>query len=201
MINAESDQQKLKKTQFWNRFQLIMILVVFTAPILGAFVYKPSGFMNYGDIYNPARKVDNLALVNRSNEEVGLDSFRRHWVLLVPAKGICEKKCQDNIIKIERLRFMQNNDMARIRSVFLHTQLEFNALRELESKHTQVEIFQVALAHFDEWTKVLMIEGLEEQYLERFYIIDPVGNLMMSYPFNADPDFIKKDIKRLLKIG
>jgi len=38
-----------------------------------------------------------------------------------------------------------------------------------------------------------------EAQLNRFYIIDPAGNLIMSYPATAEPNYIMKDIKRLLK--
>ena len=34
---------------------------------------------------------------------------------------------------------------------------------------------------------------------ERLYLIDPLGNLMMSYARTADPKGIIKDLSRLLK--
>jgi hypothetical protein len=35
----------------------------------------------------------------------------------------------------------------------------------------------------------------------RSYIVDPLGNLMMSYPPDADPRGILKDLKRLLRLS
>jgi cytochrome oxidase Cu insertion factor (SCO1/SenC/PrrC family) len=37
------------------------------------------------------------------------------------------------------------------------------------------------------------------QAAERVYIIDPLGNLMMYYPPDADPSGMLKDLKKLLK--
>ena len=34
-----------------------------------------------------------------------------------------------------------------------------------------------------------------------FLIMDPLGNLMMRYPRDADPSKIKKDVIKLLKVS
>ena len=187
------------KTRFWNRVQLILILVVFIAPIAGAFLYKPKGFINYGDIYVPVRPVDNLVMQG-SDGPVEMDSFRRKWVMLVTARGECSQRCEDNILKVRQLRFMQNNNMLRIRSVFIHTGLPDEIANDLAAKYSPVESYRVAPQDFENWTRVLRLPDVpEEAQVDRFYIIDPAGNLMMSYPADAEPSLIKKDIKRLLK--
>ena len=198
MTKTHPNDAKLKKTQFWNRVQLIMILVVFAAPIVGAFFYKPTGFTNYGDIYTPVRQVENLVMTGVDGD-IELDSFRRQWIFLVTANGACDQKCENNILKIRQLRFMQNNDMLRIRTVFLHTELDNDFAADLRAKYSPVETYNVSLEQFNEWTKVLQVDLPDQEQINRTYIIDPAGNLMMSYPPDADPNFIKEDIKRLLK--
>ena len=194
-----TDQSQIRKTQFWNRLQMLMILVVFAAPVLGAFFYQPSAFNNYGDIYTPVRPVDNL-LMKGSDGVVELDSLRRRWVFLVTASETCAKACEDNILKMRQLRFMQNNNMTRIRTVFLHTQLPLEVSDELAKKYSPIENYQVAPTDYARWTQVLKLSDVpDEAQRDRLYIIDPAGNLMMSYPASADPSLIKKDIKRLLK--
>lgn len=198
MADSDTNNPQLKKTQFWNRVQLILVLIVFAAPIVGAFFYKPSGFINYGDIYTPVRPVENLQM-NGSQGSVELDSLRRQWVFLVTANGDCSQQCEDNILKIRQLRFMQNNDMTRIRTVFLHTNLDQAIASDLAAKYSPVETYGTSQQDYLQWTEILKL-GQHDQSKERgFYIIDPAGNLMMSYPFDADPNFIKEDIKRLLK--
>lgn len=199
MTDAKNDIVVDSKTLFWNRVQLLMILAVFIAPIAGAFLYKPKAFNNYGDIYTPVRPVANLLMTGQDGE-VELDSFRRQWVFLVTANSKCEQACEDNILKIRQLRFMQNNDMTRIRTVFMHTQLLPETAADLAAKYRPIEAYSVPFAEYDEWTEVLQIpDAPVEAQQDRLYIIDPTGNLMMSYPASADPNIIKKDIKRLLK--
>lgn len=178
---------------------MILIFLVFTAPIVGAYFYKPTSFNNYGDIYNPARPVSNLALQGKEGM-VELDSFRRQWIFLVAVKDSCSKACEDNILKMRQLRFMQNNDMTRIRTVFMHTGLEPAIAIDLAAKYSPIESYTVDTEPFLSWVKILELENApKEANIDRFYIIDPAGNLMMSYPPSADPNIIKKDIKRLLK--
>ena len=45
------------------------------------------------------------------------------------------------------------------------------------------------------WLPVEAGAGMEDH----IYMIDPLGNLMMRFPKNADPNKIKKDIAKLLK--
>jgi hypothetical protein len=41
----------------------------------------------------------------------------------------------------------------------------------------------------------------ERSVRDHIYIIDPLGNLMMRYPRDADPSKIKKDVVKLLKVS
>ena len=198
--NSEvSNDASVSKTQFWNRVQMLLVFVVFAAPVAGAFLYKPSSFNNYGDLYRPARPVANLEMQGQDGL-VELDSFRRQWILLVKANGECTKACEDNILKIRQLRFMQNNNMTRLRTVFIHTGLSDSIANDLDAKYSPIETYKVEKSNFDDWTQILKLDNAPiEAEKDRFYIIDPAGNLMMSYPATADPSAIQKDIKRLLK--
>lgn len=199
MNNTPNQPTSSRNSVFWNRVQLIMILVVFTAPIAGAFLYKPKSFNNYGDLYTPVRPVANLVMTGAEGP-VEMNAFRRQWVFLVTANGQCDQACEENLLKVRQLRFMQNNNMLRIRAVFLHTGLAEQVAGDLAAKYTPVESYSTPFNEYDEWTKVLKLENAPpEAQRNRFYIIDPAGNLMMSYPATADPNLIKKDIKRLLK--
>lgn len=187
------------KTQLWNRVQMILVFVVFAAPVVGAFLYKPTSFNNYGDLYRPARPVANLEMQGQDGR-VELDSFRRQWVLLVKASDECSNACEENILKIRQLRFMQNNNMTRLRTVFIHTGLSDAIASDLDAKYSPIETYKVEKSNFDDWTQVLKLDSAPiEAEKDRFYVIDPAGNLMISYPATADPGAIQKDIKRLLK--
>lgn len=197
--NTSSSAQKKTRSLFWNRVQIVMIFVVFAAPVIGAFIYKPSKFNNYGDIYSPVRLVENLSMQGAEGV-VELDSFRRQWIFLITANGECGDLCEKNLLKIRQIRFMQNNNMTRIRPVFIHTGLSTAVSEDLRAKYVPVENYAIERDDFEQWTKVLRLDDVpEEAQQDRFYVIDPAGNLMLSYPATAEPARIQKDIKRLLK--
>ena len=187
------------KTLFWNRVQMILVFVVFAAPVVGAFLYKPTSFNNYGDLYRPTRPVANLQMLGQDGP-VELDSFRKKWLFLVKADGVCSPACEANILKIRQLRFMQNNNMTRLRTLFMHTGMSQAVADDLDAKYNPIESYRVDKADFDQWTKVLKLDDApKEAEIDRFYIIDPAGSLIISYPASADPRAVQKDIKRLLK--
>lgn len=197
-----SNSSETTKVRFWNRVQLIMVLIIFSAPPLGAWLYMEYGdkkFSSYGDIYQPVKVVPNLLMID-GEKEVALDDFRRQWVFLTITDAECNQRCEENVIKVRQLRFMQNNDMSRIRSVFLHEGVNETLLSKFREKYTDVEIYTAKIDKLRQWAKVLQHnDELSTQTKNRFYIIDPAGNLVMSYPIDADPNYMKKDIKRLLK--
>lgn len=197
--NQPSSSEKTTRSQFWNRVQIVMIFLVFAAPVVGAFIYEPNKFNNYGDIYSPVRPVSNL-LMQGPDGVVELDSMRRQWIFLITAKGECTQACENNLLKIRQIRFMQNNNMLRIRPVFIHTGLSTAVGEDLRAKYVPVENYAIENRDFEQWAKVLRLDDVpEEAQQDRFYVIDPAGNLMLSYPATAEPARIQKDIKRLLK--
>jgi len=95
---------------------------------------------------------------------------------------------------------MQNNNMLRIRTVFLHNNLPKLVSDDLAAKYSPIESYSAVPADYEKWTQVLRLENAPaEAQMNRVYIIDPAGNLMMSYPAAAEPKQIQKDLKRLLK--
>jgi cytochrome oxidase Cu insertion factor (SCO1/SenC/PrrC family) len=43
------------------------------------------------------------------------------------------------------------------------------------------------------------VEGISMQGADNIYLVDPLGNLMMYYPSDADPRGMIQDLQRLLK--
>jgi cytochrome oxidase Cu insertion factor (SCO1/SenC/PrrC family) len=97
---------------------------------------------------------------------------------------------------------MQNQNMTRIRTVFLHTNMVPAIADDLVAKYSGIEGYAIDQQKLATWTEVLKRDSEDSVYQsDRIYIIDPAGNLVMSYPADADPSYMKKDIKRLLKVS
>jgi hypothetical protein len=89
---------------------------------------------------------------------------------------------------------MQGKEMERIERVWLITDeqpLETMLLRVNDGTH----MLRAPADTVARWLPVEEGARLEEH----IYLIDPLGNLMMRFPKNADPQKVKKDLAKLLK--
>ncbi len=203
MSKQNVNQTLDSKTVFWNRVQLIAIFVVFLAPIVGAFLYKPSQFNNYGDLYTPVRELSELSLVDVNTAYTSkLSDYADEdmWLFLVVAQGKCGTACEQSILNSRQLRAMQGKHLERLRSVFVYSGLSIDVARDLAKKYQPVEVYAADANELAQWATQLAPENIDgDDLVDRFYIVDSRGLLMISYPSDAEPKYINKDLKRLLK--
>ena len=196
-----NDYRPDAKTLFWNRVQLLAVLAVFLAPIVGAFVYKPSKFNNYGDLYTPARELAPLSLEGKD----GPTEFSRFkdqdlWAFTVIAQGECSQACERSILNSRQLRAMQGKHLERLRSVFIYSGLSDEVAQDLEKKYQPIQVFKADSAELAAWAAQLTPENVTgDSAQNRFYVVDSKGLLMISYPSDAEPKSVDKDLRRLLK--
>ena len=207
MTNQAHNNQVDAKTLFWNRFQLIAILVVFIAPIAGAFLYKPTKFNNYGDLYTPAPEITQLDLVGDDGET----QFSRYkandlWAFLVIVNGGCDQSCEKSILNARQIRAMQGKHLERLRTVLIYSNIDDALAQDLADKYQPLDLYKAQSSDLDQWSKQFEpqdngVNGANgaAQDEARFYVVDSKGLLMISYPSSADYKLVNKDLKRLLK--
>ena len=189
------------KTLFWNRVQLLAIFVVFLAPIAGAFLYKPTQFNNYGDLYTPAPNITPLSLTGRD----GNTEFARYknddlWAFLVIANGACSESCEQSILNARQLRAMQGKHLERLRTVLIYADMDDAMAQDLANKYQPLDLYRADGVELGDWQKQFVpTDVAADKLADRFYVVDSKGLLMISYPSDADYKLVNKDLKRLLK--
>jgi cytochrome oxidase Cu insertion factor (SCO1/SenC/PrrC family) len=188
-----------KKNGMWK---LYLVLAVCAAPILFSYltyyVIKPTSRSNYGTLLDPRlHPMPKLNSVLQGGDKQELDAYKGKWIMLQVSSSECGTACQNTLLTMRQLRLMQGKEMDRIERVVLITDqdpMTTNLLREYDGTH-----FLRVNAHGEQtlakWLPVE--EGGHVQ--DRIYLIDPLGNLMMRYPVDADPNKVKKDLSKLLK--
>jgi len=193
-------EQAAKAPQWAGRWKLLAVLFVCAAPLLFSYltyyVIKPTGRTNYGTLIDPRQHPIPPALgtVSLDGKPVALDSFKGKWVMLQVGAGDCQQACRDQLVAMRQLRLMQGKDMERVERVWLitdNTPLDTMLMRVIEGTH-MLRVPADALAR---WLPVEQGGNMADH----MYLIDPLGNLMMRFPKNADPAKVKKDINKLLK--
>ena len=182
-----------------GRWKLYLVIAVCASPlILSYFTYyviQPMSRTNYGTLLDPrSYPMPELGSRLQGGEKQELSAYKGKWIMLQVSSPDCQKACQNTLLNMRQLRLMQGKEMDRIERVVLITgqnPMETLLLREYDGTHfLRTDANAVAA-----WLPVE--EGSNVQ--DRIYLIDPLGNLMMRYPVDADPNKIKKDLSKLLK--
>jgi len=177
-----------KTTSLW------LIALLCAAPIAASyFAYyfaQPTGRTNYGELLQaPPLPPARLELVDGSAFDIG--RLKGKWVLLMVDSGRCDEFCRRKLFTLRQLRLAQGKDMERIERAWL---IDDGAMPPA--------------ALINEYEGTWMVRGAGSELLSRLpaqssvadhiYVVDPLGNLVMRYPRNADPMRIIKDLARLL---
>lgn len=191
--------QELNKQQKSGRLKLLMVLGVCAFPLVASYftyyVIKPSGRTNYGALIDPRNyPIPALGATTLEGKPGGLDAFKGKWIMLQTGPSDCQEACKKQLFAMRQLRLMQGKEMERLERVWLVTDdqpLDTMVLREFDG----TRILRVQAAALKAWLPVEQGDNATDH----MYLIDPLGNLMMRFPKDADPSKVKKDIGKLLK--
>ena len=189
-----------------NRFTLLALALVFVLPLAYAFwVYRsmesPATTKNYGDLVHPARPIEQLSLTQLDGSSFGLDDLRGKWTLVYVGNGECDSKCAQALYKLRQSRMAQGENVRRIQRVYIMmAEAPADSLQTVLKEHDGMVVGRVDDA---QRAGVLEVFKLTDQarvlQAGRVYIVDPLGNLMMSYSHGFDARGLIKDLQHLLK--
>ncbi|MFZ6692775.1 SCO family protein [Undibacterium sp. SXout20W] len=189
-----------------GRWRLFLIIAICAAPMIASYIsyyiIKPTGRTNYGTILDPRAypTPDLKAKLLGENttpttlQKTGLEAYRGKWIMLSIDSAACADACQKKLIDVRQLRLTQGKDMDRIERVWLLTD-EQPIATTLLREHDGMHVLHVDEKALKAW---LPVTG-ETQITDHIYLIDPLGNLMMRFPKDANPNLIKKDLTKLLR--
>lgn len=179
-----------------GRWKMLAIFAVCAAPVIASYytyyVIRPEGRTNYGALVEPMRPVGTLGATPELPG--GLSSLRGRWVMLVAAPAACDAACREHLYDIRQVRLTTGKDRDRVERAWL----VLDAADPDPALLAQHEGLVVLRAAGGQAAGVLApAEGNELS--DHIYMIDPLGNLMMRFPKNADPSRMKKDLAKLLR--
>ncbi len=198
-----SRSELMQSTGRPGRWQLLMIGLVFVLPVAAALLWKPSGQINYGDLLQPARVIQDVGLQRMDGTSFAFSALRGKWTLIYVGNKLCDRVCEESLYKIQRVRLAQNKNTHRVQSVYLlRASAGGQRLQELIKRYPGVVTLFGVDAAFEQLVEQFEVGNqtpLDD--VQRIYVVDPLGNLMMSYPPDADPTAMRKDLRRLLKVS
>lgn len=201
---------------------LTILIIVFLIPItLAYFLYSQSasltgGSTNHGKLLSPPLDINKLKLTNSKGQlldnsvNTGLQpppSATRtngQWMLLLLNSGPCQTICENGIHNMRQIQIATGKRRERIeRAVLTYSNSKKDPkLQQLLSskRYTGTRHLLTQKATF----APMMRQHVKQSYALKtgtVYIVDPLGNIMMSYAPNTNPADIYKDMQRLLKVS
>jgi len=167
-------------------------------PILTAYTFMffkpewiPSGTTNNGQLIRPPVQLDQLKLVGGLPQE--------KWLLVHAGLGDCDLACQEALYFSRQVHTALGKDTSRVERLYLNAGdepgAEFTEL--LKNEHPRMLVFEVESEHLRS-----LFPGIDQLLKGNVVLlIDPNGNVMMSYPAERIGQPMLKDLKHLLRIS
>lgn len=186
------------------RLGLIGLAAIFFLPLALSFYlyygtsWRPSGGTQHGELISPARPLPAVSLTRADGKPTGEDFLRGTWHLVYVGDGSCAAPCRETQVKTRQIRLALNKDINRVHRVFLYAGGP-PPQDYLDREHG--DLVAASLAGPDGARLLAVFPPDPPPLGGRLYLVDPLGNLMMSYPPDATRKDILTDLQRLLKLS
>ncbi len=189
---------------------LAAMAALFLLPLLLAFYmyyatdWRPSKRVNHGTLITPVRSLPivHLPRVRLSEGEPDpaadspSDELRSKWSFVYIGAGNCDEPCRQALYVMRQTRLSLNNDMSRVNRVFLSTG-NCCAREFLVREHPGLVVLDASGVGGGRVLREFPADGRPYSV----FVVDPLGNLMMSYDSRQNPKGLLEDMKKLLRLS
>jgi hypothetical protein len=202
-----------------QRRLLIGLALLFFAPLGLAFylyyghsTWHPGGRVNAGELIEPVRPLPATALPLWSSGNTDPNFLKGKWTFLYVAFGPCGADCRTRLYDTRQVRLALDRDMGRVQRVFI-ADADCCDAQFLHEQHPDLITIRRSAAAAPLLALLPGIDGAPEidrvsagsssnaASAPRVYLIDPLGNLMMSYAADIKAKGMLEDMKRLLRLS
>ena len=192
-----------------GRRQLLILAAIFFVPLAVAFWlyygpsgWRPAGGTNKGDLIHPALPLPSVSLARLGGAATAPEFLRGRWTIAYLGDGTCDERCRRALYLSRQSRIALNKDMGRVQRVFLATgqccDRDF-----LQAEHPDLLVVMVG---DDPDSQALLatfpaLDGVSATAAGRLWVIDPLGNLVLSYSEQAPDKALLTDVKKLLRLS
>lgn len=188
-----------------NRWVFSMLMLLFVFPVVFATVlyltgWRPSSIGNHGELIQPVRQLEGVALQALNGKPVHFSELRGKWIMVHIGPSSCPEGCMNTIYTMRQVHAAQAKEIGRVQRIFIATDME--AAEQLKVKlvdYPEMWVWAVEKKALAEVLPSFGIDAGQAAEQQGVYLVDPLGNLIMRYPPGTDPGGMLKDLTRLLK--
>ena len=196
MIDGGPDAERGSRRPPLARSPLLWIALIALAPVVASYavyyLFPRTPSANYGTLL-PTAPIEGVEGTRPDGSRFGLDELRGRWVLIALSGGDCDAGCERRLYATRQARTMQGKEQDRIVRVVLLVAGTQPRPSEL-SAGLLVQHPGLVVARVPE-----KVAGQFPAGTKSLYVVDPLGNLVLSWPDEPDIKGIARDLTRLLK--
>lgn len=190
-----------------NKLKLAVLVALFAAPVVLSFAlyrmdWRPARMNNYGELVQPAKPIEDVTLRTLAGEPVRFRELQTKWALLYFVSGDCDAACERSLYTMRQVHVAQGRESDRVqRLLVLTTPAAGDRLAPTAEKYPGITVLTGEARAVEALVSQFAQPKVDPVAADRIYLLDPLGNWMMSYPAGADPSGMRKDLSRLLRVS
>ncbi len=183
--------------------QIAAIAALFAAPVVVAwFVFSGQSGGGYvpgahGVLADPPVPLGNMELP--AGGDAGTEAqLEGRWSLLYLHRGACGQACEEALARMRQVRLALGKDAGRMQRVFV----PLEPLASGNEGRNLARVFPgMAIVPDGAPGRSAVLRNVGFRRPGEVLLIDPLGNLVLSYPPEASADGLFRDAKHLLKLS
>ncbi len=183
-----------------RKAQIAAIVALFVAPVVAAwFLFAGQSGSDYisdahGVLADAPVPLGNMELP--AGGDAGTEAqLAGRWSLLYLHRGACRQACEEALVRMRQVRLALGKDASRLQRVFVPLGAE-NDSRNLSRDFPGMVIVPDGASG-----RSALVERIGQRPPGEVLLVDPLGNLVLSYPPEADADGLFRDTRHLLRLS
>lgn len=181
-----------------NKIKFLLLMLLMLSPVIASYLFhtfgfRPEGTVNYGELLE-VKPLQGQALNIENNTIFRARDLHGKWSFVSIDSGQCDEYCQKKLYQMRQVRLVQNTEKDRVARIWL---INDHHLPQAEIKKEYEGTVMLSVKD----NELLNEFPAEHSQRDHIYVVDPMGNLMMRYPRDANPTKISNDLKLLLKLS
>ncbi len=183
-----------------HRIKLVLLFSIFAAPFVLAYTayhfWTPKSFVNRGTLLQPIQLLaDEPVRVDAATPQAWSkqEKLNGKWILLLPENLPCNAGCEERLVGLRQVHAAMGKHQPRIQRAVM-------TLSGTPDPAFMAKVPDLVWVQGDGVRAKLQTASEQGTTpVHHIFLVDPLGNLFMRYPVNADLKDLVKDLERLLK--
>lgn len=187
---------------FWVGTGILLVAVLAAAAVL---IYQKTNQNFNGSVIDPPAPATDFTLTNQNGENISLSEYRGKYVYLFFGYSHCTQQCPATMAILAKVRTLMGAQGSDIQVLMVSTDPVGDTQKSMQEFLGRFDpTFMGGLGTQDELQSVwkdygVSVEAGGETHSSYTYLIDPNGDLRLTYPYGVTPEELVSDLKQLMR--